>query len=234
MSIFETLQDWVEGGIAAGGAFLDRVTKAISGLSDPKARRQAAFSIAMIALSAKMAKADGVVTRDEVEAFRDLFEIPQAEQVNVARIFNLAKQDIAGFESYAGKIADLYEDEDPQTLEDVMDGLFHIAKADGILHECEREYLVRVSEIFGFSSDAYETIELRHLDKGEGDPYRILGVESHANFDDIKSMYRKKVAEFHPDRMISRGVPPEFMAIANDRMAAINHAWEQIQKMQRL
>ncbi|PCJ90308.1 MAG: molecular chaperone DjlA [Hyphomicrobiales bacterium] len=233
MSIFETLQDWVESGVAAGGAFLDRVTQAIAGLSDPKARRQAAFSIAMIALSAKMAKADGVVTTDEIEAFRDLFEIPQAEQVNVARLFNLAKQDIAGFEAYAGKIAKLYEDEDPQTLEDVMDGLFHIAKADGVLHKYEREYLVRVSEIFGFSAQAYETIELRHIDKGEGDPYRILGVASDASFEDIKKTYRKKVAEFHPDRMIARGVPPEFMSIANDRMAAINNAWEHIQKMQR-
>lgn len=230
MSIFRTLQEWMESGREAGGAFLDRITKAITGLSDPKARRQAAFSIAMIALSAKMAKADGIVTTDEIYAFRDLFEIPQAEQTNVARLFNLAKQDIAGFEAYAERIARLY-DEDMQTLEDILDGLFHIAKADGVIHEREQAFLIRVSQIFGFDTDAYEAIELRHTDQGEGDPYRILGVSSELNLDEIKKCYRKKVSEFHPDRMIARGVPPEFISIANDRMAAINTAWEHIQRI---
>ncbi|MEP0518636.1 MAG: DnaJ family molecular chaperone [Hyphomicrobiales bacterium] len=230
MGIFETLQEWVETGREAGGAFLDRITKAISGLADPKARRQAAFSIAMIALSAKMAKADGIVTTDEIYAFRDIFEIPQAEQTNVARLFNLAKQDIAGFEAYAERIARLY-DEDMQTLEDILDGLFHIAKADGVIHEREQAFLVRVSEIFGFDTEAYEAIELRHTDRGDGDPYRILGVSTDLSLEEIKKNYRKKVSEFHPDRMIARGVPPEFISIANDRMAAINQAWEQIQKV---
>lgn len=233
MSIFKTLQEWVESGREAGGAFLDRITKAISDLADPKARRQAAFSIAMIALSAKMAKADGIVTTDEIYAFRDLFEIPQAEQTNVARLFNLAKQDIAGFEAYAERIARLYG-EDKQTLEDIIDGLFHIAKADGVIHEGEKAFLIRVSAIFGFDSNAYEAIELRHTDQGEGDPYRILGISSELSLDEIKKSYRKKVAEFHPDRMIARGVPPEFISIANDRMAAINLAWEQIQRIHKL
>lgn len=230
MGIFKTLQEWVESGREAGGAFLDRVTKAITDLSDPKARRQAAFSIAMVALSAKMAKADGIVTTDEIYAFRDLFEIPQAEQTNVARLFNLAKQDIAGFEAYAERIARLYGD-DIQTLEDILDGLFHIAKADGVIHEREQAFLIRVSEIFGFDDDAYAAIELRHTDQGEGDPYRILGVPSDLSLDEIKKSYRKKVSEFHPDKMIARGVPPEFISIANDRMAAINQAWEQIQRI---
>lgn len=232
MGIFQRLQEWLESGVDAGGAFLDRITKAISGLNDPKARRQAAFSIAMVALSAKMAKADGVVTLDEIHAFRDLFEIPQAERTNVARLFDLAKQDTAGFEAYAARIARLY-DEDLQTLEDIMDGLFHIAKADGVLHEGEREFLQRVAEIFGFGDAAYEAIELRHIDRGQADPYQVLGVSPDMDLQAIKRVYRAKVSEFHPDRMIARGVPPEFIAITNDRMAAINQAWEQIGRMKR-
>nr|WP_306267551.1 DnaJ family molecular chaperone [Pararhizobium sp. IMCC3301] len=233
MGIFQTLQEWLESGVDVGGAFLDRITKAISGLTDPTARRQAAFSIAMIALSAKMAKADGIVTLDEIHAFRDLFEIPQAEQTNVARLFDLAKRDTAGFEAYAARIARLQED-DMQTLEDIMDGLFHIAKADGVLHEGERAFLLQVAQIFGFTDTAYEAIELRHVDRGKADPYRILGLSPDMDMEEMKQNYRKKVSEFHPDRMIARGVPPEFIAIANDRMAAINHAWEQITRMHRL
>lgn len=232
MGIFQTLQEWLESGVDAGGAFLDRITKVISGLADPKARRQAAFSIAMIALSAKMAKADGIVTVDEIHAFRDLFEIPQAERSNVARLFDLAKQDTAGFQAYAERIARLY-DEDLQTLEDVMDGLFHIAKADGVLHEGEQLFLQQVAQIFGFDDAAYQAIELRHVDLGEADPFQILGVSRDMDLQDIKKSYRAKVSEFHPDRMIARGVPPEFIAIANDRMAAINQAWEQISRMNR-
>lgn len=230
MGIFQTLQEWLESGIDAGGAFLDRITKAIAGLTDPKARRQATFSIAMIALSAKMAKADGIVTLDEIHAFRDLFVIPQAERANVARLFDLAKQDTAGFEAYAARIARLY-DEDLQTLEDVMDGLFHIAKADGVLHEDERAFLQNVAQIFGFGDAAYDAIELRHVDRGIADPYQVLGVSADMELQEIKRVYRAKVSEFHPDRMIARGVPPEFITIANDRMAAINQAWEQIGRM---
>lgn len=232
MSIFRTLQEWLESSVDAGGAFLDRITRAIAGLTDPKARRQATFSIAMIALSAKMAKADGIVTLDEIHAFRDLFEIPQAERTNVARLFDLAKQDTAGFEAYAARIARLYGD-DLQTLEDIMDGLFHIAKADGVLHERERAFLQQVSGIFGFGDSAYEAIELRHIDHGDADPYQVLGVSSDMDLQDIKRVYRAKVSEFHPDRMIARGVPPEFISIANDRMASINQAWEQIGRMKR-
>ncbi len=230
MGIFQTLQEWLESGIDAGGAFLDRITKAIAGLTDPKARRQATFSIAMIALSAKMAKADGIVTLDEIHAFRDLFVIPQAERANVARLFDLAKQDTAGFEAYAARIARLY-DEDLQTLEDVMDGLFHIAKADGVLHEGERAFLQHVAQIFGFGDAAYDAIELRHVDRGNADPYQVLGVSADMDIQEIKRVYRAKVSEFHPDRMIARGVPPEFITIANDRMAAINQAWAQIGRM---
>lgn len=199
---------------------------------DPELRRQVAFSVAMIALSAKMAKADGVVTQDEVHAFREIFAIPADEERNVARLYNLARQDIAGFESYAGKLAALCGSGQPncRLLEDILDGLFHIAKADGVLHERELGYLGRVAEIFEIDEAHFERIVARHAVAGESNPYAVLGISPAAPYAEIRRRYRALVAENHPDKAIARGLPAEFIAIANRRMAAINDAFSSIER----
>ncbi|MCT4656442.1 MAG: TerB family tellurite resistance protein [Cohaesibacter sp.] len=208
--------------------FVEKLTATVRGLGAGLDRRQLTFTMAMIALSAKMAKADGVVTQDEITAFRDLFEIPAGEERNVTRLFNLAKQDVAGYEAYATQIAKLYEAE-RDILEDIVDGLFHIAKADGVLHSSELAYLEHVGEIFGISERCFERIKMCHVDAGEQDPYTILDAERSWSDTEIKSHYRKLVRENHPDRLIARGVPEEFVRIANDKLAAINHAWSMVE-----
>nr|WP_155191899.1 DnaJ family molecular chaperone [Roseibium denhamense] len=180
----------------------------------------------MIALSAKMAKADGVVTADEVLAFRDLFEVPEAEERNVARLFSLAQEDVAGYEVYAKKLADLFP-YDRKTLLDILDGLFHIAKADGIVHENEISYLSHVAEVFGLDEREFSKVLARHV-RNDGNPYEVLGIGPDASDSELKTHYRREVMETHPDRMIARGVPEEFVRIANDRLAALNTAWAQI------
>lgn len=196
---------------------------------DPITRKQVSFSIAIIALSAKMAKADGVVTVDEVVAFQELFEVPREEAKHVAQVFDLAKQDVAGFEAYAAQVKRLFPDDD-DILRDVIDGLFHIAKADGLIHENEFYFVDRVAEIFALESRVFQGIKLRHLHPEEGNPYLILGADENWDNDTLKKHYRKMVMENHPDRMISRGVPEEFLKIANDRLAGINLAWDHICK----
>jgi len=205
-------------------------------LGDPELRRKVAFSVAMIALSAKMAKADGVVTQDEVRAFQQIFSIPPAEARNVTRLYTLAQADIAGFESYAGQMARLCGSGKPncRMLEDILDGLFHIAKADGVLHEREGRFLHRIAEIFEIGEDHYQSILARHVGLGAADPYVVLGIERSQPFEEVKKHYRKLVAENHPDRLIARGVPEEFIAIATTRIAAINAAYELIEKGLRL
>ncbi|MGY6708842.1 MAG: TerB family tellurite resistance protein [Rhizobiaceae bacterium] len=204
--------------------------------SDPQLQRNVAFSIAMIALSAKMAKADGVVTDDEVKAFHRLFEVPEGEFGNVQRLFNLAKQDVAGFEAYAERLARLCGSgtENCEMLGDILDGLFHIATADGFLHEREQAFLARVADIFDIDQEHFDAILRRHVDAGEEDPYRILGVSRDQSFDEIRRHYRRLVAENHPDRLIARGVPAEFVAIANSRLAALNGAFERIERDMRV
>jgi DnaJ like chaperone protein len=189
--------------------------------------RSVAFTIGMIALGAKMAKADGVVTVDEITAFKEVFHIPPEELANVARVFNLAKRDVAGYDAYASQVARLFADQ-PQVLEDVMDGLFHIAKADGRIGERELEYLARIGEIFGFSERDFVQIKARHMHLPKDDPYVILGVDPGLPDAELKRVYRKLVQANHPDRHIAAGVPPELIDIATERLAAINAAYEAI------
>ncbi len=196
---------------------------------DPETRRQVSFSIAMIALSAKMAKADGIVTADEVEAFQEIFQIPGKEAENVSRLYNLAKQDVNGFHGYAQQVKKLFPD-DRDILEDVLDGLFHIAKADGFVHRNEMAFLEEVAFIFGFGEREVECIKARHLDQGEGDPYLILEADRAWNNESLKRQHRKMVREHHPDKMLARGVPKEFLSIANDQLARINSAWDLIKQ----
>lgn len=229
MGIFSRIAGLVAGGAGKVGAAVSGVRALFAGLTDGEARRQAAFAIAMIALSAKMAKADGVVTRPEVDAFCRIFTVPPGEAKNVSRLYNLAKRHIAGFEAYARDAARLFAD-DPAMLEDMLDGLFDIAKADGAVHERELAYLSRVAAIFGFDEVAFARIRARHVKDG-GDPYLVLNADPSWDFQRLRRHYRRLVADNHPDRLIARGVPEEFVRIATERLAAINAAWERLEAM---
>ncbi|MDQ6433454.1 DnaJ family molecular chaperone [Mesorhizobium sp. LHD-90] len=234
MSIWARIGEFViraGASVGAGAADLAEAVRTVFS-GDPELRRRVAFSIAMIALSAKMAKADGIVTQDEVRAFQQIFSVPADEARNVARLYDLAQGTVAGFEAYAEKMAGLCGSGRPNCgmLEDILDGLFHIAKADGLLHEREGLYLRRVAEIFEISDEHYRTILARHIDVDDADPYAVLGVERGRPFEEIKRRYRKLVADNHPDRLIARGLPAEFIAIATTRLAAINGAYEMIER----
>lgn len=192
--------------------------------------RDAAFTLALIALSAKMAMADGVVTASEVRAFNRTVEFSPEIAEQVERVFALAQQDVAGFQGYARKIGRFFADK-PETLEHVLDGLFYIASADGMIHEAELDYIRDVSTIFGFDEARFEQIASQHVYIGDGrDPYVVLGLEPGADRNEVRRVYRLLVAEHHPDRLIARGVPDDLVEIATERMAAINHAYGQIMK----
>ncbi|MCE4222722.1 DnaJ family molecular chaperone [Methylobacterium sp. C25] len=188
--------------------------------------RDVVFTTGLVALAAKMAKSDGVVTPSEVEAFGQVIEVEPAARPGVERLFDLAKRTTDGFEGYAQQLASTFRDE-PALLEDVLDGLFHIAKADGAIHENEDRYLREVARIFGLDEPAFERLAARHVLRAD-DPYLIIGLERGASDAELKARYRSLVAESHPDRAIARGLPPEAVAIATRRLAAINAAWDRI------
>lgn len=189
--------------------------------------RSVAFTIAVIALGAKMAKADGLVTRNEVAAFREVFYIPKDEEENTARLFNLARQDVAGFEDYARRVAAMFSSADG-TLCDLMEGLFYIAVADGSYHPQEDDFLARVAGIFGLPEREFRALRARFVPDAEPDPYDVLGVEPGEDMEAIRKVWRQLVRDSHPDRMMARGVPEEAVKLAEKRLIAINRAWEEI------
>jgi DnaJ like chaperone protein len=204
-------------GAVAGHFFIDR---------DAEGDGSVVFTIAVIALAAKMAKADGVVTDEEVTVFQQIFRVAPNEEANVRRVFDLARQDTAGYEAYAGQIARHFAN-NPAVLEDILDGLFEIAKADGVLHPGELSFLERVAEIFGFAPNEFRRIRATHFPDA-ADPYVVLGVAYEASEDELKRTYRRLVRENHPDSLMARGVPEEFLRLATAKLAAINNAYAQV------
>ncbi|WP_095590761.1 molecular chaperone DjiA [Actibacterium ureilyticum] len=223
MSIWSRIADAVSA-LAAG----EGLTAVFDRLRTPP-ERSVAFTIAVIALGAKMAKADGLVTRDEVTAFREVFSIPPQDEQNAARVFNLARQDVAGFEDYAIRIRRMFSDPDSPPLCYLMEGLFHIAMADGEYHPNEDHFLNRVAELFGLDERQFRSMRARFVPDAAPDPYVVLGVDPDADLDQIRAVWRAAVRETHPDRLVAQGVPEEAVKIAEKRLIALNRAWEEIQ-----
>ncbi len=189
--------------------------------------RSVAFTIAVIALGAKMAKADGRVTRDEVAAFREVFYIPPGAEIQAARVYNLARQDITGYETYARSIKSMFGD-NMGVLEDILEGLFFIAMADGEYHPNEDDFIHTVAQIFGLSDQRFRSLRTRYAPDAPPDAYDVLGVTPETPLEEIHAAWRRAVRETHPDQMISRGVPEEAINLATAKLVAINRAWEDI------
>ncbi|MEQ8354874.1 MAG: TerB family tellurite resistance protein [Kiloniellaceae bacterium] len=215
---------------AVAGHAVDKMSDATGGTEASDATKQIAFTIGVIVLGAKLAKADGQVTRDEVDAFKQIFRIPPEETKNVGRVFNQARKDARGYEPYAQQLARMFAD-NPAVLEELLGGLFHIARADGKVSEDELDYLEQLAVIFGFDARAWDRIRAANLGAEHGDPFRILGVDRDASDGDIRQAHRKLVLENHPDRLVAQGMPQEFVDMANEKLATINAAYDDIKQL---
>ncbi len=216
-----------------------RITEALSALASGEGlsavfdrlrsppERSVGFTIAVIALGAKMAKADGRVTRDEVTAFREVFQITEADSAGAARVFDLARQDVAGFEDYARRIAGMFADQ-PEMLCDLMEGLFHIAMADGTYHPNEDAFLEEVADIFGMSQTSFASLRARFVPDTSPLPHSVLGIAPGATLQEARAAWRTLVRANHPDVLVARGLPQEAVKMAEKRMIDINRAWETI------
>lgn len=207
----------------------DRFAAFISTAPPAPPERSVAFSIAVIALGAKLAKVDGEVARSEVAAFRRVFVIPRAEEKNAARVFDLARETPAGYDAWASRLARLFPQGDP-VLADVVEGLCVIAAADGSPSDAERAFITEVATIFGLDRPTLAAIMQRH-DSGACPPCDVLGVRPDTPLDEAKARWRSLVREAHPDRAIARGLPPEAVRLAEVRTRRLNEAWQRFRTM---
>lgn len=189
-----------------------------------RAERQRIFSTSVVTLAAKLAKVDGVVLREEVDAFKAEFIIPPGQRSGIAAIYDDAKRDARGFEIHAQRLAGTFADE-PATLKEILESLHRIALADGSLKPEERAFLAKVAAIFGFAGHSFAE---RHADMSEGDPYSVLGVTREAPSAEIKAAWRRLTREHHPDTLMAKGVPADHIEFATRRMATINAAYDRI------
>ncbi len=191
-----------------------------------------AFSTAVTALGAKLARADGRADATEYAAFAQAFRAAPGGERDVRRLYDLARQTTRGFESYARRLARRYRN-CPTLLEDVIDGLFHIAKSDGAVTASELGYISEVARLFGLSDLTYRRMRATHLGQAKDDPYVILGVAHDADDSVVRNAWKQALSAAHPDRAMARGLPPQFIEVAEAKASAINAAFDAIQRERR-
>ena len=191
---------------------------------------QQIFALSLIVLSAKLSKADGQVSKEELIAVKDKLKIPENEIEQVGKIFNKAKQESTGYEPYAKQIAQIYRG-NLNVLDEVINILFYIAEADGNVSQSELRMIEHIAQIFGLSQSQFNSIQESRKSSDKLNPYIVLGSNPKENLSSIRKKYIQLSKENHPDLLISKGVPSEVIEESKKKMRAINSAWDQIQKL---
>ena len=193
-------------------------------------QQQQIFAISLIILTAKLAKVDGYVSKEELVAVKEKLKIPEHEISQVGKIFNKAKEDSLGYEPYAQQIAQIYG-RNSAVLDEVINILFYIAEADGTVSDSEVNYIKNVSTIFGLNTNQFEGIREARVGSHKQNPYIILGCNPNDDLQTIRKKYLKLSKEHHPDVLMIKGLPKEFVMESEKKLAAINFAYDKIEKM---
>ena len=219
-------------GMLLGSIIGGKISKARSGAGKfgAFAQPQQVFALSLIVLSAKLSKADGQVSKEELVAVRNKLKIPENEINNVGKIFNKAKEESAGYEPYAQQIVQIYKN-NLNVLEEVINILFYIAEADGNVSQSEFNMIQHISQIFGLKESQFNSIKESRKSSDKLNPYVVLESGPEEDLQSIRKKYLKLSKEHHPDLLMSKGVPPEVIKESKKKMRAINSAWDQIQKI---
>ncbi len=219
-------------GVMAGSAF-DRRSKSRSNFNFNRInnnQKQQIFTLSFIILSAKLAKSDGQVTEDEIRAFKEKFKVPKSEMNKVAKIFNEAKKDTYGYKDIANQVGNLFS-QNKVLLEELLNNLFYIAASDGNISVSEIDLLRSVAKSFKFNEKDFQRIFQANIKNNESDPYKVLGVNRSSTDSEIRKKWIKLNKEHHPDNLIAKGMPKEFIKQSNKELAAINLAYDKIKEI---
>jgi len=212
------------------GGKISRARSGSTGNFGAFAQPQQIFALSLIVLSAKLSKADGQVSKEELIAVRDKLKIPESEIEQVGKIFNKAKQESTGYEPYAQQITQIYKN-NQNVLEEVINILFYIAEADGNVSKSELDMIKHIAQIFGLNQSQFNSIQESRKSSDKLNPYVVLGSNPEEDIQTIRKKYLQLSKENHPDMLISKGVPKEVIEESKKKMRAINSAWDQIQKL---
>jgi DnaJ like chaperone protein len=190
------------------------------------------FSAAVTALGAKLARADGRADAAEFESFIEAFPPGPRAEPHIRRLYGLAGETTLGFEGYAKRIAKRYG-RCPDVLERLVDGLFHVAEADGAVTGDELDFLERVAQLVGLSPLSFRRLRTKHLGAPADDPYRVLGVEPDAPDEAIRAAWKRALSEHHPDRAAGQGAGRDLIAAAERKASAINAAFDAVLRERR-
>ena len=195
-------------------------------------KHQAAFFTALFACFAKIAKADGKVTREEVDKvdhfIKERFKFPPDQRAFAIQVFNHAKDDNNSFRDYASQLSSLLHN-NPSALVMFYELLFELSMADGYLDPTEEEILSEAIPIFGLDPDLFN-LNKRKFGADISDAFAVLGVTKDMSYKEIKTAYQRKRKEFHPDTLLSKGLPEELLEKAKDKFIEIQFAFEEIEK----
>ena len=197
---------------------------------------QAVFAIALTSLAAKVAKADGRVTQEEIQAFdtflRNSMHMSVEERKYAAEVFNEARHSPSPAADFARQVRGLLRGQ-PDRLRDIITILLAIALADGHYHPREEEMILGIAREMGLSQADYQSCRATFMAaRGEPEvsPYEVLGVSPSASDDEVRKAHRRLVREYHPDVAKAKGLPDDFLDFAHEKMSAINEAWSRVKK----
>ena len=217
-------------GAMAGNAFDKKRNKSFNQSQISQNQKQQIFTISFIILSAKLAKSDGQVTNDEIQAFKEKFNIPNSELTKVGKIFNEAKNDVHGYKEIADQVGLLFSD-NKILLEEMLNNLFFIAASDGQISTKEIELLKSISQSFSFNEETFQRIFQINFNNNSSDPYKILGVTRDNSDKEIRNKWIELSKELHPDNLVAKGMPQECINQAKKERAAINLAYDKIKEI---
>ncbi len=217
-------------GVMAGGAFDRKKQNTFNFSKISQEQKQQIFTISFIILAAKLAKSDGQVTDDEIRAFKEKFNVPKSELNKVGKIFNEAKKDVYGYKQIADQVGLVFSN-NKILLEEMLNNLFFIAASDGQISLKEVELLRSISQSFSFDENTFQRIFQMNLKDNASDPYRVLDVSKDDTDQEIRKKWIQLNKEHHPDNLIARGMPKEFIEQSNKELAAINLAYDKIKEI---